>query len=172
MDDGTIKIADFGLSRKSENDFARDGTPGAIAPEVYYAEPFTRFTEEHPLCGRDCTITNQSDIWSFGVVLFQMITGAHPYNFLYKKAAEAIRAEKKDTLSEKELEALIAKEFGRLIAEYTYFHTKGGSEGKKRSDCKASEKLFKIPKKNNPERIEKTDPKGSYIEACARLPSW
>eukprot|EP01102_Stenamoeba_stenopodia_P018241 TRINITY_DN6667_c0_g2_i1.p1 TRINITY_DN6667_c0_g2~~TRINITY_DN6667_c0_g2_i1.p1 ORF type:complete len:585 (+),score=105.90 TRINITY_DN6667_c0_g2_i1:226-1980(+) len=62
-----VKISDFNLSAvKKEDDSDRGvkGTPLYMAPEIYLGEPYTE----------------KSDIYSFGIVLWQLFTRNTPYN--------------------------------------------------------------------------------------------
>lgn len=67
-EDNKLKISDFGLSTELENDKMTDtlcGSPLYMAPEI---------------------ITNnvygvKSDLWSVGVIMYQLIYGKHPYQF-------------------------------------------------------------------------------------------
>jgi serine/threonine-protein kinase len=64
--DGTVKILDFGLAK------ARDQTmtaTGAVMGTVAYMSP-------EQLVGDP--VDARSDLWSLGVVLFEMLTGTHP----------------------------------------------------------------------------------------------
>lgn len=64
---GNVKIADFGFCKplENQNDMVATmlGSPIYMAPEVIKGE----------------TYTNKADIWSLGVVLFQMLFGKCPF---------------------------------------------------------------------------------------------
>ena len=66
---GNILIADFGLSRKVA-DILRSyvGTPGYIAPEIIESAQ----TGAHYDLKVDC--------WSLGVILYELLSGTHPFN--------------------------------------------------------------------------------------------
>ncbi|KAA6374940.1 MAG: putative Serine/threonine protein kinase [Streblomastix strix] len=63
--DGTIRLGDFGLSREMNEDYYLTiaGTKVYMAPEVHLLKRMNK----------------QSDIFSLGVIIFQLITGHHPY---------------------------------------------------------------------------------------------
>ena len=71
--DGTVKVLDFGLAKalasgptRSESPSRRAsiaGTPAYMSPEQARGDP----------------VDSQADIWSFGVVLFELLTGVSPF---------------------------------------------------------------------------------------------
>ena len=68
-DFGRMKIADFGISKilEDNDDFKHDnvmGTPMYCAPEVY----------SHTGYNKSC------DIWSLGIILYEMATLRYPFN--------------------------------------------------------------------------------------------
>jgi len=75
-DDGYVKVLDFGLARRlptlSGVDTAgeSDTTPGALLGTVAYMSP-----EQ----ARGDTLDSASDIFSLGIVLYQLVTGEHPF---------------------------------------------------------------------------------------------
>jgi serine/threonine protein kinase len=76
--DNLVKILDFGIARDLSHPDALDGIPlgtlGYMAPEQI---------------GR-AALTSAADIFSLGVILYELATGAHP--FLAKTASETTRA--------------------------------------------------------------------------------
>jgi eukaryotic-like serine/threonine-protein kinase len=72
---GEVKIVDFGLARNSDDTQSteNDATSGTIA----YMSP-------EQLMGE--SVDNRSDIWSLGVVTYEMITGELPFRAGYEQA--------------------------------------------------------------------------------------
>lgn len=68
--DGTYKVADFGISRviQETNSFTKTGK---VVGSVHYMSP-EQITEQ--------PINFSTDLYSLGVVLFEMLTGQPPYN--------------------------------------------------------------------------------------------
>ncbi len=63
---GNVKISDFGLARLSSaaaNEHRIAGTPAYMAPEQALGQPLTKRT----------------DIYAFGLILYEMLTGRRPY---------------------------------------------------------------------------------------------
>jgi predicted ATPase/DNA-binding SARP family transcriptional activator/pimeloyl-ACP methyl ester carboxylesterase/tRNA A-37 threonylcarbamoyl transferase component Bud32 len=68
--DGTPRLTDFGVARLVRED-ARLTQPGTIVGSPAYMSP-------EALRGE--TLDVRSDIWSFGVLMFEMLAGFHPFN--------------------------------------------------------------------------------------------
>ncbi|HEX6053368.1 MAG TPA: protein kinase [Gemmatimonadaceae bacterium] len=64
--DGTVKILDFGLAKTRDQSMT---TAGAVMGTIAYMAP-------EQLVGDP--VDARSDLWSLGVVLFEMLTGRHP----------------------------------------------------------------------------------------------
>ncbi len=68
--DGSVKLADFGLARRLEAAETRATSMDAVVGTIDYLSP------EQAL-GRE--LDGRSDLYSFGVTLFEMLTGAVPF---------------------------------------------------------------------------------------------
>lgn len=65
---GTLKIADFGLSKLGELGVTHVGTPYTKAPEVFKGRGRIRYN-------------NKADIWSLGVIFYQLLFDLrYPFN--------------------------------------------------------------------------------------------
>ena len=73
--DGTVKILDFGLAKLSGQTMMTkmDSTLGTVA----YMSPEQARGEE---------VDHRTDIWSFGMVMYEMLTGQLPFNREYEQA--------------------------------------------------------------------------------------
>lgn len=75
-DDGYVKVLDFGLARclpkfhQTDTHDSQDTTPGALLGTIAYMSP-----EQ----ARGDTLEGASDIFSLGVVFYQLVTGRHPF---------------------------------------------------------------------------------------------
>lgn len=68
VNDGILKIADFGLSKVGELGVTHVGTPYTKAPEVFKGRGRIRYN-------------NKADIWSLGVIFYQLLFDLkYPFN--------------------------------------------------------------------------------------------
>ena len=71
MKDDVLKIGDFGFAKTSNNEsFLKTlvGTPSYMAPQILKEERYT----------------HKCDIWSLGVMTYEMLVGKIPWNFTEK----------------------------------------------------------------------------------------
>ncbi len=78
--DGTFKLGDFNISKKSFSARSFAGTEGYIAPEIYRAK-----------IGVETEYTKQADIYSFGICLYQLMNNYYfPFEEISDSTEEAI----------------------------------------------------------------------------------
>jgi eukaryotic-like serine/threonine-protein kinase len=67
LDDGTVKVADFGIARTESSNLTQVGmvlgTPSYMSPEQFMGQ----------------TVDGRSDLFSAGVILYQLLTGEKPF---------------------------------------------------------------------------------------------
>jgi serine/threonine protein kinase len=72
--DGNIKLLDFGIAKNTNeghNEYTQTGTSHQMGTPLYMSPEQVQSTKE---------VTSQSDIYSLGVVLWQMVMNKKPYN--------------------------------------------------------------------------------------------
>ncbi|MCI0714029.1 MAG: protein kinase [Chloroflexi bacterium] len=67
-DDGTPRLTDFGVARIGDSDITQQGQ---IVGTLPYLSPESFLNK---------TIDVRSDVWSFGVLMYEMLTGERPFN--------------------------------------------------------------------------------------------
>ena len=74
--DGTVKVLDFGLAKSMESAAANGVTVTMVTePGLVLGTPAYMSPEQ----ARGESVDRQADIWAFGVVLYEMLTGAAPF---------------------------------------------------------------------------------------------
>jgi eukaryotic-like serine/threonine-protein kinase len=73
--DGVVKVLDFGIARYTEPTPERAATDSRTATGVVIGTPAYMSPEQT----RGVPVDLRTDVWSFGVVLFEMIAGSHPF---------------------------------------------------------------------------------------------
>src|SRR4051794_37783255 len=81
--DGVVKLLDFGLAKAAEGSTSSGMSP-TISPTLSLAMtqagmilgPAAYMSPEQ---ARGKTVDRRADIWAFGIVVYEMLTGRHPY---------------------------------------------------------------------------------------------
>jgi serine/threonine protein kinase len=68
-EDGEVKLSDFSIALRTQGDATDTQVHGYIGSPLYMS----------PEQVKDDTITNQTDIFSLGVVMYELLTGRHPF---------------------------------------------------------------------------------------------
>jgi serine/threonine protein kinase len=82
--DGTVKVLDFGLARIAGQTMTAENSKSAVATTAEQSARDGAFAGTaaymSPEQVRGNAVDTRSDIWSFGVVLYEMVTGRRPFS--------------------------------------------------------------------------------------------
>ncbi len=120
-DDGTVKLLDFGLAKALSPDADREAS-GSIANSPTMTSPAmtqqgfilgtAAFMSPEQAKGR--AVDRRADIWAFGVVLYEMLTGRHLFEG--ESVSETLAAVLRQEIDLAELPAGTPPELKRLVA--------------------------------------------------------
>lgn len=85
-DDGQVKLLDFGIAKLLKAD-AADETPGLTRTGMQLLTPEYASPEQL----RSSDVTTATDVYSLGVVLYELLTGTRPYRFKTPALAEIVQ---------------------------------------------------------------------------------
>ena len=80
-DDGTVKVLDFGLAKALEPSVPGDSPPSSSgsAPVTQIGIAMGTPAYMSPEQARGKSVDKRTDIWSFGIVLYEMLAGERPF---------------------------------------------------------------------------------------------
>ena len=84
---GQPKVLDFGIARATDADVrmtTMQTVPGQLIGTIPYMSP-------EQASGDPAALDTRSDVYSLGVILYELLTGHLPYDFLNRSVADAVR---------------------------------------------------------------------------------
>ncbi len=77
--DGTAKVLDFGLAKIAQQSYAEGDATPTVGPETADGAIMGTYAYMSPEQARGDVVDARSDVFSFGIVLHEMITGRRPF---------------------------------------------------------------------------------------------
>ncbi len=77
--DGTVKVLDFGLARAATRILIAGPGASGHEPNTFAEEVWGTAAYASPEQAAGAELDQRSDIWSFGVLLYELLTGARPF---------------------------------------------------------------------------------------------
>jgi Tol biopolymer transport system component/serine/threonine protein kinase len=77
--DGYVKVLDFGLAKLSNSKTVHSAAPTLVKVETEPGVVMGTFSYMSPEQARGVTVDARTDIWSLGVMIYEMVTGRQPF---------------------------------------------------------------------------------------------
>jgi serine/threonine-protein kinase len=112
--EGRVKVLDFGLAKGEDDSIEAGGTtPKMTAPTTQFGAVLGTPGYMSPEQARGLAVDKRSDIWAFGCLLYEMLTGARA--FAGKTVSDAIAAVLRDEVDWSRLPRSTPPELERLL---------------------------------------------------------